>query len=121
MPDRPDPPRHDAQRSHAPSGADPGLAARDADEPMSDVQRTTLRMLCREAGQPFDEALSTAGAARRITQLQRAKDRDTEGMRAARGEATTALPSQAGEEDPGAALDAPGTRQAIRGNETQSR
>ncbi len=88
-------------------------AVRDADAPMSDVQRTTLRTLCSEAGAPFDAALTTTGAARRISELQRAKDRETEAARVARGAATEALPSDVGEEDPGAALDAPGNREAV--------
>ncbi len=98
-------------------GEDPRLAARAADEPMSDVQRTTLQSLCREAGVPFDAAMTTTDAARRISELQRAKDRDAEAARVARGAGTEALPSDAGEEDPGAALDAPGTKQAIQGEE----
>lgn len=92
-------------------------AAREADAPMSEVQRTTLENLCCEAGVPVDPSLTTAGAARHISELQRAKDRDAEAARAARGAATEAVPSEAGEEDPGAALDAPGTKQAIQGEE----
>ncbi len=84
---------------------------------MSDVQRSTLESLCREASVPVDPSLTTTGAARRISELQRAKDRDAEAARAARGAATEAVPSYAGEEDPGAALDAPGTKQAIQGGE----
>ncbi len=84
---------------------------------MSDVQRSTLESLCREASVPVDPLLTTIGAARRISELQRAKDRDAEAARAMRGAATEAVPSDAGAEDPGAALDAPGTQQAIRGEE----
>ena len=91
----------------------PKLAARDADAPMSDVQRTTLESLCREAGVPFEAAMTTTDAARRISELQRAKDRDVEAARVARGAPTQTLPSDAGEEDPGAALDAPGSKQAV--------
>lgn len=117
MSDRPDARLSAAASSNPPAtSGDPELAPRRADEPMSDVQRTTLQTLCREAGVPFDDRLSTAEAERRITQLQKAKDRDREAARNARGQSTPALPSQAGEEDPGAALDAPGTRQAIEGN-----
>ena len=91
-----------------PKGASGG-----AEAPMSDVQRTTLESLCREAGVVFDAALSTAAAARRISELQRAKDRDAEAARVARGAPSEALPSDVGEEDPGAALDAPGSKQAV--------
>ena len=97
--------------------ADPQPAAPSGDAPMSDVQRTTLQTLSEAAGVSFDPALTTAAAARRITELQRAKDRATEAGRAARGTPTEAIPPAAGEEDPGAALDAPGTKQAIQGEE----
>ena len=93
----------------------PELAAREADAPISDMQRTTLEALCREAGVPFDATMTTTDAARRISELQRAKDRNAEAARVARGAPTEAVPSDAGEEDPGAALDAPGTKQAIEG------
>ncbi len=106
-----------ATGSIEPPRPDPKPAAASADSPMGDVQRTTLQALSREAGVPFDDTLSTAAAARRITELQRAKDRDNEAARAARGAATEALPPDAGEEDPGAALDAPGTKQAMQGEE----
>ena len=106
-----------ATASAGPSRPDPKPAAASAESPMSDVQRTTLQALSREAGTPFDDTLTTAAAARRITELQRAKDRTNEAARAARGGATEALPPDAGEEDPGAALDAPGTKQAMQGEE----
>ena len=112
MPDPSDPSRS-ATRAANEKSEDPKLAARAADEPMSEVQRTTLETLCREAGMPFDGALSTADAARRITQMQQAKDRSTEATRVARGAASKDVQSDVGEEDPGAALDAPGNKQAF--------
>lgn len=83
-------------------------------EPMTEAQRTTLEALCGDAGQPFDARWSTAEAARRISELQKAKDRSVEAARSARGVAGTPLTSAAGEEDPGAALDEPKTKDAIQ-------
>ncbi len=109
-----------ATRADGPTQDDAKRAAREGDEPMSDVQRTTLEALSREAGVPFDAQLTTTGASRRISELQRAKDHDAEAARAAQGAPTQALPSDAGEEDPGAALDAPGTPSAIKGKQVPS-
>ena len=63
---------------------------------------------------PFDAGASTKEAARRISELQKTKDRNVEAARNARGVASTPLTSAVGEEDPGAALDEPRTKEAIR-------
>jgi hypothetical protein len=62
-------------RSSAPGG--PGTAAKDPSEwstgkePMTAAQRSYLRTLSQEAGEPFDETLTKAQAAQRIDALQR--------------------------------------------------
>lgn len=40
------------------------------DEPMTDAQRSYLRTLSDEAGEPFDENLTKAGASERIDELR---------------------------------------------------
>lgn len=91
------------------------LPAHSAGAPMSEAQRATLQSLCDDAGIAFDGgSLTTTEAARRITELQKAKDRQTEAARLARGAAPASLTSAAGEEDPGAALNEPKTKAAIQ-------
>ena len=46
------------------------LCVRDADAPMSDDQAEHLRILCEEAGEPFDPTLSRESAERQIHRLQ---------------------------------------------------
>jgi hypothetical protein len=73
------------------------------DEPMTGAQRSYLKTLSEEAKQPFDDSLSKARASQRIDELQQITGR---------GDASA---SAAGEEDPGAALDDPSTRDAMQG------
>lgn len=40
------------------------------DEPMTGAQRSYLKTLCEEAGEPFDDRLTKAEASRRIDELQ---------------------------------------------------
>ena len=40
------------------------------EEPMTDAQKSYLKTLSDEAGQPFDETLSKADASKRIDELQ---------------------------------------------------
>jgi hypothetical protein len=49
-----------------------------ADEPMTGAQRSYLKTLCEEAGQPFDENMTKAQASRRIDELHRMTRRDVE-------------------------------------------
>lgn len=72
------------------------------DEPMTGAQRACLQTLSQAAGLPFDASLTKAQACKRIDELQRIT-----GV----GEPAT---SSAGEEDPGAALDDPAMRDAMR-------
>ncbi len=73
------------------------------DEPMTGAQRSYLKTLSEEAKEPFDATLTKAQASERIDELQRITGR---GKPAA---------SSAGEEDPGAAMDDPAMRDAMRG------
>lgn len=72
------------------------------DEPMTGAQRAYLQTLSQAAELPFDDSLTKAQACKRIDELQRITGRD---------EPAT---SSAGEEDPGAALDDPAMRDAMR-------
>ena len=45
------------------------------EEPMTGAQRSYLKTLSEEAGEPFDETLSKAAASRRIEELQQATGR----------------------------------------------
>ena len=54
-----------------PAGTPDDLCVRDADQPMSDDQAEHLRILCEEAGEPFDPSLTRDAAERHIGRLQR--------------------------------------------------
>ena len=54
-----------------PAGTPDDLCVRDADEPMTDDQARHLRILCEEAGEPFDRSLTRDAAERQIDRLQR--------------------------------------------------
>ena len=47
------------------------ISVRDADQPMTDDQAEHLRVLCEEAGEPFDPSLTRDTAERHIRRLQR--------------------------------------------------
>jgi predicted secreted protein len=51
------------------------------DEPMTGAQRSYLRTLCEEAGEPMDESLTKAQAAKRIDQLQQQTGRGMDAPR----------------------------------------
>jgi hypothetical protein len=53
-----------------PVAAPEDLCVRDADAPMSADQAEHLRILCEEAGEPFDPTLSREAAERQIDRLQ---------------------------------------------------
>ena len=63
------------EQAHTASGdpvPDPGSGAiTDAAGPMTGPQRTHLQTLCEEAGQAFDDSLTSAEADRRIAELER--------------------------------------------------
>ena len=63
------------EQAHTASGEpvpDPGSGAiAGAEEPMTGPQRTHLQTLCAEAGEPFDDSLTSAEADRRIAELER--------------------------------------------------
>jgi len=55
--------------------AQPGLQRdpddwKTGDEPMTDAQRSYLRTLCEETGEPFDDGLTKADASKRIDELR---------------------------------------------------
>jgi len=50
------------------------------EEPMTGAQRSYLKTLSEEAGQPFDESLTKADASRRIDELQAATGRHPPGQ-----------------------------------------
>ena len=54
-----------------PTGTPSDLCVRDPDEPMTDDQAEHLRVLCEEAGEPFDPSLTRDAAERQIQRLQR--------------------------------------------------
>ena len=54
-----------------PTGTPGDLCVRDADQPMTDDQAGHLRILCEEAGEPFDPSLTRDAAERQIDRLQR--------------------------------------------------
>jgi hypothetical protein len=47
------------------------------DEPMTGAQRSYLKTLCEEAGEPFQEQLTKAAASKRIDELRARTDRGT--------------------------------------------
>jgi Protein of unknown function (DUF3072) len=47
------------------------------DEPMTGTQRSYLKTLCEEAGEPMDETLTKAQASERISELQQRTRRGT--------------------------------------------
>ncbi len=49
------------------------------DEPMTGAQKSYLKTLSREAGEPFDENLSKADASKRIDELQEQTGRGADG------------------------------------------
>ena len=53
-----------------PTGAPDDLCVRDMDEPMTPEQTEHLRILCEEAGEPFDPSLTRDAAERQIQRLQ---------------------------------------------------
>ena len=53
-----------------PAGTPDDLCVRDADQPMSDDQAEHLRILCEEAGEPFDPSLTRDGYRRRRNRLE---------------------------------------------------
>ena len=79
--------RHDAERAsqdaqlrgvearkagpQPPSGTPEDLCVRDTDEPMTGDQAEHLRILCKEAGEPFDPSLTRDAAERQVDRLQR--------------------------------------------------
>lgn len=87
------------------------------DEPMTGAQRSYLKTLSEEAKHPFDETLTKAQASRRIEELQAITGRGREARRESSRAQANSVPdrrpdespadsaSEAGEEDPGAALD----------------
>ena len=63
----------DGRKTGTPGRAELGLGTDEADPdaPMSPEQSEHLRILCEEAGEPFDPWLTQAAAGRRIRALQR--------------------------------------------------
>jgi Protein of unknown function (DUF3072) len=104
-------PRH---RPMPPGNTPPGNTQKDpddwvtGDEPMTGAQRSYLKTLSDEARLPFDDALTKAQASQRIEELQQITGRG-------------ASSSMVGEEDPGAGLDEPATRDALQGEARHAR
>jgi hypothetical protein len=66
------------------------------DEPMTGSQRSYLKTLCEEAGEPLDETLTKAQAAKRIDQLQQQTGRGLDAPRRQGPPAAGSRPHEAG-------------------------